>query len=94
MAKQRYVIEGEWTGYRSGQRRTVHREVTTDLKLVEWINKTYAIRYTDGTSLCLSAREARPRERVEAINGYTTLIRDCFYANVCSVAELRAKVTA
>ncbi len=91
MSKQRYVIEGTWSGYTSSQSRTVHREVTDWPKLAEWVGKAGGISYTDGTMLWLSVREARPRERVKQILGYRSLIRDCYYAGVSSVAALPRK---
>jgi hypothetical protein len=36
----------------------------------------------------LHVREAKPRERVEAMNGYGSLIQECFHHNVTSVAQL------
>ena len=91
---KRYVIEGEWTGYRYGQQRIVHRTVHTNPKLEEWVNNTYGIRYTDGTSLVLSTRPLKARERVKEIPSYDKLIRQCFLANVSSVEELYAKKEA
>lgn len=70
----RYVLEGEWTGYSSAQRRVVHREVVSG-KRAERLKSLRAIVYTDGTSLLLWVREAKPREKVETINGYGSLIR-------------------
>lgn len=74
MAKQ-YILEGEWTGYTSAQRRVVHCEV---------INQTYynklailhAIVYSDGTSLLISARKKLPRQKVIEKLAYKSLIRD------------------
>ncbi|WP_316176278.1 hypothetical protein [Bradyrhizobium sp. SZCCHNRI1073] len=77
MSRQRYVLEGEWSGYVSRQRRVVHREVVTDRKRVERLRQMYCIRYTDGTALLLTLREAEPRERVQEIKGYSSLIREC-----------------
>lgn len=86
--KQRYVIEGTWSGYVARQSRIVHREITDDAKLVAWAGNT-AIRYTDGTFLMLSVRKALPRERIEKrVGGYTSLIRECFRYNVRDVAQL------
>ena len=70
--------------------RIVHRTVHKGSwkKLREWAEKTYAIRYTDGTSLCLTVRDCKPRERVQEIHGYDSLIRDCCYHNVSAVADL------
>lgn len=85
----RFVIEGEWSGYTSAQQRVVHRKVypSNRKKLRAWAEKTHGIRYTDGTMLYLHVRDAKPRERVQEINGYTRLIEDCFYLDVDSVAE-------
>lgn len=71
----RYVLEGEWTGYRSSQQRVVHREVI-DAKRSERLKDLHAIRYTDGTKLLISVREAEPRERVKTVHSYSELIRD------------------
>lgn len=86
----KYIIEGEWTGYHSGQRRVVHRTVHTDPKLRAWAEKTYAITYTDGTQLILIVRDVTPREKVEEKHGYDSLIRDCFQQHVTSVSALQA----
>lgn len=76
----RYVIEGEWSGYTSRQRRIVHREVIDDKKcgkgFVEKLRQLHAIVYTDGTSLLLHTREAKPREKIEQVLGYKSLIRE------------------
>jgi hypothetical protein len=88
---RRFVIEGEWSGYHSGQQRVVHRTVheASERRLRAWADKTHAISYTDGTRLILSVRDCKPRERVkDIINGYTSLIRDCVYYDVSSVHEL------
>lgn len=69
---KRYVLEGEWTGYSSSQQRVVHREVI-GAKRAE-VFKLTTILYTDGTRLLLRARPCEPRERVQTIQGYTSLI--------------------
>lgn len=71
----RFVIEGEWTGYSSSQRRVVHRQVIS-AKLAEKAKSLHAIVYTDGTSLLIHVREAKPREKIEERNEYGSLIRD------------------
>ena len=83
----RFIIEGEWSGYVSGQRRIVHRTVHEKAfkKLRAWAEKTHAIQYSDGTSLTIRVRDAKPRERVSVINGYSSLIRDCAFYDVDSV---------
>ena len=72
----RYVLEGEWTGYSTSQRKVVHREVVKNDKRALRLKGLHAIVYTDGTSLILRIREADPSERVTEINGYGSLIRE------------------
>ncbi len=88
--KPRYLLEGTWNGYRASQDRVVHREIITNPNLVEWVQKTYCIAYTDGTTLGLSVRQLNKGERVKdrMMNSYGSLIRDCFYNNVNSVKAL------
>ena len=86
----RFVIEGEWSGYSSHQRRIVHRSVHSGSakKLRAWCEQAGSILYNDGTRLYLSVRDAKPRERVKVIHGYDSLIQDCAHYNVTSVSEL------
>ncbi len=84
----RYVIEGEWSGYTSAQRRVCHRKLARNEKHAEAVRKLRGITFTDGTWLSLRVREAKPRERVEVIDGYSSLIDDCIHHGVSSVAEL------
>ena len=72
----RYVLEGEWSGYTSAQRRVVHREVVTNRKRIDRLRDLHTIQYTDGTTLLLRLREAKPREHVEERDSYGSLIRD------------------
>ena len=90
MSEGRFIIEGEWSGYRSSQQRIVHRTVHKGSwkKLRAWAEQARAIRYTDGTSLWLTVRDCKPRERVQEIHGYDSLIRDCCYHNVSAVADI------
>jgi hypothetical protein len=92
----RFVIDGEWSGYRSEQQRVVHRSVHAGSfkKLRAWVKKTRAIRYTDGTSLYLTVRDCKPRERVKEILGYKSLIADCSFYDVDSVQALADKTRA
>lgn len=87
---KRFIIEGEWSGYRSSQRRAVHRTVhrPREAMLRAWATKTRGIAYTDGTWLDLSVRDCKPRERVEEIHGYDRLIRECARRDVASVRAL------
>ena len=87
-----FMLEGEWSGYRSSQRHVVHREyisaaTKSNRDLLEWLKATHAITYTDGTCLVLSVKEV-DRRKEKPINGYGSLIRDCFLAKVTSVAAL------
>lgn len=68
----------------------MHREIVpaNRRKFIEWCEKTFCIRYTDGTSLELTIRPALPREKVVEKKGYTSLIHDCFRHNVRAVADL------
>ena len=91
--KARFIIEGEWSGYRSSQQRVVHRTVHQPgfKKLRAWAEQTHAITYTDGTQLYLRVRDCKPRERVVQIHGYDSLIQDCAFHNVSKVADLHSK---
>lgn len=87
MAKERYILEGEWSGYRSGQCRVVHRTVTTNPERYKDLS---SIRYTDGTTLDLTLRKCKPRERVEIRDSYGKLIEKCLSQGVDSVDALYA----
>lgn len=86
----RFIIEGTWSGYSSHQMRVVHRTVhpASSKKLRAWADKTHAISYTDGTKLILRVRDCTPRERVEQIKGYASLIDNCAHHDVSSVQAL------
>jgi|HubBroStandDraft_4_1064222.scaffolds.fasta_scaffold39605_6 hypothetical protein len=89
MRTERWILEGEWTGYTSAQRHVVHVQVfkgRPDLRA--WLERNRAIRYTDGTSLILRVRDAKPREKVVEVVSYYSLIIDCFRHNVRSVDAL------
>ncbi|CAM2142599.1 conserved protein of unknown function [Pararobbsia alpina] len=92
MNAPRYIIEGTWSGYTSTQRRVCHRTVHkgAEKSLRAWAEKTYAIAYSDGTSLIIKVRDCEPREHVEEIRGYGELIRDCAHHDVSSVDALCA----
>ena len=87
---KRYIIEGTWSGYTSSQERVVHRTVhrASFKKLRAWVKNAGAIYYTDGTTLLLSVRDAKPRERVKEIKGYVSLIADCAHYDVNHVSDL------
>ena len=92
---ERFIIEGVWSGYTSSQQRVVHRRVhgRAFKKLRMWAEKMHAIYFTDGTALYLKVRDCKPRERVKEIRGYDSLISECSYHNVNSVAALPKKGT-
>jgi hypothetical protein len=76
----RYVIEGKWTGHTRAQARIVYR-IETDIEaIVEWIRKVRGIAYPDGTSLLLTVRPRKPRERVRKIGVYKTLLNELYWA--------------
>ena len=87
----RFVVEGTWSGYTSSQSRVVHRSVhkPAERKFRAWAEQAGPIQYTDGTCLFLRVRDCKPRERVEVRNSYGRLIRDCFYADVYRVEDLK-----
>src|SRR3954465_15480162 len=90
MSNKRFVIEGEWLGYRSSQDHIVHVSVHagTEKRLRAWAEKTFGITYTDGTRLALTVRDCKPRERVSERRSYMGLIRECANEDVSSVQEL------
>jgi hypothetical protein len=95
LSVSRWILEGEWSGYVSAQRRVVHREVIKGMdEFRTFCEMNSWIRYTDGTALVLSVRTAKPRERVEQVLGYSRLIRDCWINGVSAVADLPKKAMA
>ena len=87
---KRYILEGYWSGYNSGQRRVVHRQIIRKPVTLS------CIRYTDGTTLDISVRPAKKGERVKEIHGYDSLIRDAlmFNKDYVSVDEIVARKKA
>lgn len=90
----RYVLEGEWSGYRSSQRQVAHREVIDTRRhggqRVERLRVLRTIVFGDGTTLNLSLREAGPREKVPQKLGYPSMIREAeaLGKTVVNVSEL------
>ena len=91
VGKERYVIEGEWSGYKSSQRRICHRKVTT---IPDYYRGLTSIRFTDDTTLDLRILKCNPREKVSEIDGYTSLIDKCIVKGVNSVEALHTKEKA
>lgn len=81
-----YTIEGEWSGYNSGQRRVVHREHTSSKKFAGEVNCLGCIVYTDGTRLELTVSQGK---HGKPMDGYRSLIRKCLAQGTQYVAELK-----
>ena len=80
-----FTIEGEWAGYRSSQRRVVHREHTRSKKRAEEIRGLGRIRYSDNTVLVLRVLDGK---QGDPIDGYRSLIADCLLHGVNAVDDL------
>ena len=88
MAK-RFVIEGTWSGYISSQCKVVHRTVISEKKVREIKEqKLTGILYSDNTWLTLQVREALPREKVQKMDSYTSLIDKCLREKKYKVEDL------
>lgn len=87
--KPRYEITGEWSGYRSSQRRIAHREYTRNKEFAEKVKELGFIRFTDGTMLYLTVREMGKGERKQPEKpAFRALIRECIEKRKRSVADL------
>lgn len=76
--RKRYCIEGEWSGYNSGQRRICYREYTESPVFAKEVEDLGCITYTDGTRLHLSVRELAYREKKgKEMSSYRDLVRKC-----------------
>lgn len=88
----RYILEGKWSGYCSSQQRVVHRTVISERRAKQIGDaQLTGILYTDGTWLHLCCRPAKPRERVDVMDSYSSLIDKCLRYGVSSVAALRGR---
>lgn len=74
MSRKRFIVEAEWSGYYSGQRRVCHRTVETLFRA--GYESLHWHQFTDGTGMRISVRDAKPRERIQTINGYGSVLRD------------------
>lgn len=74
MARKRFVVEAEWSGYTSGQRRVCHRTVETLFRA--GYEALHSHTFGDGTYMTITVRDAKPRERVQKLNGYGVLLRN------------------
>ena len=84
--QKRYVIEGEWSGYTSNQRRICHRTITTRPNRYRQIR---SFRFTDGTSMTITIRPCLYRERVQLLNGYTELIEKAANTKLSGAVDIR-----
>lgn len=80
----RYIIEGTWRGYRSSQDHICHRKVYKSNRknggpFIEKLREMHSIPFSDGTALIVTVREAKPREKVQEIDGYTRFISDAVW---------------
>ena len=87
----RYVLEGTWSGYTSKHSKVCHRTVVFD---PNYCNKITSIRFTDGTTLDLTLRKCKPREKVVELEGYTSLIDKCTLRGIDSIDALHAEEMA
>ena len=84
----RYVLEGKWSGYTSDQRKVCHRKVISN---PGYYKELTSVRFTDGTTLDLTIRKCKPKEKVVELDGYTSLIDKCVIRGVDSVDALHAR---
>lgn len=89
-----FMLEGEWTGYRSSQQRVVHRTYHGESTLrekafKEKVSSHHSIRYTDGTALYLRVVENVRRTKAQPeIRGYCSLIKECAEFDLWTVEAL------
>jgi hypothetical protein len=74
VSRKRFVVECIWNGYSGQARVVVHRTVETTFR--EAYEALRWHQFTDGTGMSIDVRDAKPRERVDQIRGYNTLLRD------------------
>jgi hypothetical protein len=85
----RWILEGTWSGYRSGQERVCHRRILKSMKSVEFWEPIHAVVFTDNTTMTMRIREAKPREKVEEIKGYDALLMDFKIAGMTGYCYVR-----
>jgi len=73
MSRKRWVIEGTWSGYTGSQRHVCHRVVTTNPDKFD----VTCIGFSDNTTMLITKRECKPRERVTEKHGYDRLLEEC-----------------
>lgn len=89
-SRSRYVVECVWGG--PSRSWTCHRRVHPKARALRYAQIT-SVQFDDGTSMSVSVRPAKPREKVREINGYTTLLNrfiDAGKVGFVRVADLDA----
>lgn len=74
--RKRHIVECVWSGYRASQSRPCHRMVETSPRKINALKQVSTIRFTDGTTMSVDVRECVPREKVQTINGYSSLLNE------------------
>lgn len=74
MARKRFVVEAEWSGYHSGQQHVCHRTVETLFRA--GYEALHSHTFGDGTHMSINVRDCKPRERIEEKHGYDPLLRN------------------
>ena len=73
---KRHVVECVWHSF-SGRLIPCHRRVLRHKYEIEALSKITAVGFTDNTSMSVSVRPAKPREKVTEIWGYHKLLDEC-----------------
>jgi hypothetical protein len=90
MSRKRFIVEAEWSGYHSGQRRVCHRTVETLFRA--GYDALGSHMFGDGTYMTINVRDAAPRERVRQLNGYGSVLRAAAmkaWSEICSASNQR-----
>lgn len=75
---KRYVYEGVWSGYGSGQERVCSRIITKNPAAYEQL---HTIQFEDNTRIYFTLRECKFMERVPEIKGYSILVSKALKLN-------------
>lgn len=82
-----FVVECVWSGYRPSQERVCHRSVEPK-RFADAVAKFTRVEFGDGTSMTVSVRPRKPREKVEVMKGYTSLLRQFVDLGVTGVGRV------
>ncbi len=78
---KKHVVECVWTGYR-GQLVPCHCVVIRYKREIQALSKIHTIGFTDNTSMSVTMRPKKPREKVREIHGYDRLLDKCVHAGL------------